>query len=175
MFNQGHLGMRVELDRDVYFPGDEVKMKLEVSNESVKKARKDPLAFCFVASRLTFGLLFKQVTGINVDLRRHMTLRAHHHRFSHSDNAQHLRLEVLAAHPSPIAVIGRRLSKRVFSCLVHRVSRRPRRTAALSSSASRPTSLASPPRATSSRVWPTLRHSPHTTHDTTRTTHTAHL
>ena len=101
MFNQGHLGMRVELDRDVYFPGDEVKMKLEVSNESVKKARKDPLAFCFVASRLTFGLLFKQVTGINVDLRRHMTLRAHHHRFSHSDNAQHLRLEVLAAHPFP--------------------------------------------------------------------------
>ncbi|ELR21749.1 arrestin (or santigen), n-terminal domain containing protein [Acanthamoeba castellanii str. Neff] len=70
MFNQGHLGMRVELDRDVYFPGDEVKMKLEVSNESV--------------------------TGINVDLRRHMTLRAHHHRFSHSDNAQHLRLEGLA-------------------------------------------------------------------------------
>jgi len=51
MFNQGHLGMRVELDRDVYFPGDEVKMKLEVSNESVKKARKDPLAFCSVASR----------------------------------------------------------------------------------------------------------------------------
>jgi hypothetical protein len=37
MFNQGNLGMRVELDRDVYFPGDEVKMKLEVSNESVKK------------------------------------------------------------------------------------------------------------------------------------------
>jgi len=37
IFNKGQLGMRVELDRDVYFPGDEVKMKLEVNNASVKK------------------------------------------------------------------------------------------------------------------------------------------
>lgn len=46
-----------------------------------------------------------------------MTLRAHHHRFSHSDNAQHLRLEVLA--PLPFSNRRNRASTErrfVFSC-----------------------------------------------------------
>jgi hypothetical protein len=73
MFNQGNLAMRVELDRDVYFPGEEIKMKLEVTNESVKK-----------------------VTGINVQLLRHITLHSHHHhRFNHTDIAMSQRLEGL--------------------------------------------------------------------------------
>lgn len=93
MFNQGKLAMRAELDRDVYFPGDEVKMKLEVTNESVKKVRSVPPSARsqFGSSCFRSGL---QVNGINVELVRNIRLRAHHHHFSHRHVIQHLRLEV---------------------------------------------------------------------------------
>lgn len=72
IFNKGQLGMRVELDRDVYFPGDEVKMKLEVNNASVKK-----------------------VNGINVAMIRHLSLHTHESQLNLSDQVHSLRLEGL--------------------------------------------------------------------------------
>jgi len=73
MFNQGNLALRVEVDKSVYFPGDEMKIKLEVVNESVKK-----------------------VTGLNIDLVRDLTMFAQHHRYTHRDVAHRMRCEGLA-------------------------------------------------------------------------------
>eukprot|EP00005_Dracoamoeba_jomungandri_P006326 CAMPEP_0174261816 /NCGR_PEP_ID=MMETSP0439-20130205/12323_1 /TAXON_ID=0 /ORGANISM="Stereomyxa ramosa, Strain Chinc5" /LENGTH=348 /DNA_ID=CAMNT_0015346399 /DNA_START=31 /DNA_END=1077 /DNA_ORIENTATION=- len=60
-FNKGSLLMKVECERDIYFPGEVIRMKMQMKNESVKK-----------------------VTGINVKLIRDLRLKAQRHSFSTS-------------------------------------------------------------------------------------------
>jgi len=64
MFNKGSLAIKVQANKGVYFPGEEMKLKLEVINESVKK-----------------------VNGINLVLYRDLTLYTEHqhHRFNHRE------------------------------------------------------------------------------------------
>jgi len=37
MFNKGNLALKVQANKGVYFPGEEMKLKVEIMNESVKK------------------------------------------------------------------------------------------------------------------------------------------
>jgi len=72
MFNKGSLALKVEANKDTYFPGEEAKLKVEILNESVKK-----------------------VTGINVVLYRDLTLYAEGHRFNHREISAQTRAEGL--------------------------------------------------------------------------------